>query len=373
MARSMHGWSIFLSLGLLVGCSGAGASSGIEDQTRGVPRVSGSASQPSPEVRDFPGPQGGPKPKILQPAEVMPKVDEVSKLSPASGDFIVDGEKRFDGWYLKTDRLVFKQHAKLIFSKQAQDARRTFFIVANEIVVEDSSAPGIISWERPPSPQAAGAGGQAPTGGYAPGDDRPGGRGAQGASGGEGLSGASAPALVLVTLRVSNSGPMVDLQGQKGGIGSQGQKGGDGGTGGKGHPATASAFDCRNGAGNGGAGGPGGDGGTGGKGGVGGNGGAVTILSLAENLPTYSQRFRMVVSAGEGGDPGPGGPGGNGGHGGDKGAPAAPYCKDDGQTGATGATGNPGTQGSQGKRGVDGDFFVGVITAEQFKRTFVGS
>lgn len=313
-----------------------------------------------------------PPPKTLQPADVIPKLQEIKTTTPpaAPGDYIVDGTRLFDGWFLKSERIVFKRGATLVFSKQAQDARRNFFIVTREIVTEDPGAPGTITWQQPPVPGAPASGGQAPTGAHAPGDDRPGSPGQQGAHGPLGYAGNASPSITLTVLIVPSSGPAIDLRGQKAGQGGQGQRGGDGGNGGKGHPATCSMFDCRNGAGDGGSGGTGGPGGRGGDGGKGGAGAAFTLLAPADKLQSFSQRFRVLVSGGDGGEPGTGGPGGNGGRGGDRGAKCLPYCKDDGRDGATGGPGAAGGSGTNGSTGIAGDFFVGSITAEQFKYAF---
>ena len=312
-----------------------------------------------------------PPPKPLQPADLPPKLQEMSELPPASpGDYVVDGTRMFDGWFLKSERIVFKRGSTLMFTKQAQDARRNFFIVTREIVVEDAGAPGTITWQQPPLSGTPASGGQAPTGTHAPGDDQAGGPGRPGAQGPAGYAGNASPSITLTVLTVPSSGPAIDLRGQKGCQGGQGQKGGDGGNGGKGHPATSTAIECRNGAGDGGSGGSGGPGGRGGEGGQGGSGGAFTLLAPAEKLQSFSQRFRVLVSGGEGGEPGAGGPGGNGGRGGDRGAKALPWCKDDGRDGATGGVGAPGGTGTNGPAGIAGDFFVGSITADQFKYAF---
>jgi hypothetical protein len=102
--------------------------------------------------------------KIISEAETLNTLHTIKEadLLKTSEPVTIDGTKLFDGWFIVTDKLIFKSGAKLIFSRQAQDARRIFFIVAKEIVSEDASSPGLISYEQPPVAAAGVTGGQAP-------------------------------------------------------------------------------------------------------------------------------------------------------------------------------------------------------------------
>jgi len=313
---------------------------------------------------------GGPKPTMLQGGDVAPKVADLKQVLPvpASG-YVVNGVTRFDGWFLKADRLIFKKGATLMFTRQALASRRVFFIVAKSIEVEDPSAPGRITWEENPTAGAGATAGQAGTGAVN------GGAGQPGAPGNDGPAGESTPSIQIAVLKFTGSGPSLDLQGQPGGTGGQGQKGGSGGPGSAGESASQSAFDCRRGAGNGGKGGPGGPGGVGGAPGRGGNGGTVTILSTADMMSTISTRVRVLVSGGVAGQPGAGGPGGDGGPGGPGGAQQLPWCRGDGSQGAVGDHGRdgpPGTADAGTRRGADGDFLLGAITADAFFGSIYG-
>jgi hypothetical protein len=312
--------------------------------------------------------------KVLQPADVSSLLYEVKQavLLP-SPDYVVSGTELYNGWFLKAKRIVFKSGAKLVFSLQAQDKRNLFWVVAQEIVSEDGQAPGVISWQPRQVGDVGAAGGQAPTGAHAGIDDHPGGRGSDGAAGPTGYPGNSAPALTIITFSVPGSGPEINFQGQTGGTGGQGQQGGDGGNGAKGHPATATPFGCRNGAGSGGAGADGGTGGKGGTGGTGGKGGTVTLVSDAALLPGLTAKFRVRVSGGQGGSVGRGGKGGSGGVGGPRGAPAFPFCSDDGHDGTHGNHGQDGPNGDLGSPGSDGDTLVGAITKEEFDYVWGGN
>jgi len=312
----------------------------------------------------------GVAPKVLQGAEIAPKLLEMKEVRevPAS-DFVVDGVKRFDGWFLKADRLIFKKGATLVFSRQALASRRVFFIVAKSIQVEDAAAPGRITWETQAVDGTGPASGQAATG------RAPGGAGLPGDGGHEGVPGDSAPSLHLAVLKMPGSGPVIDLQGQAGGPGAQGQRGGSGGPGAAGRHASQNAFNCVRGAENGRPGGAGGPGGRGGTAGRGGNGGTVTILGTPDLLPGLGARVRVLVSGGVAGQPGAGGPGGVGGPGGPGGSQQLPFCRGNGSTGPTGAPGPDGPTGPSddgSRRGTDGDFFVGPITEAAFRGSIYG-
>lgn len=288
------------------------------------------------------------------------------------GDYVVTGNKLFDGWFLKADRIIFEPGATLTFSKTALSNRRQFWVVAKELVAKDANNPGTINWEKGAVALAPASPGEAPGGASATIDDRSGAAGQTGGVGIGGNSGANAPQITLVVMKVPNSGVLIDLTGGDGGSGGQGQKGGRGGNGAKGHPASESMFDCKRGGGDGGRGGPGGQGGTGGLGGVGGTGGTFLLVSSADLLPSLTQKFRIKVSGGNGGGPGPGGIGGDFGVGGPGGQEAKPYCGggSDGQNGVQGSTGGLGDSGHSGQ---EGDFTVGSATDDQFKNYIWGT
>lgn len=268
----------------------------------------------------------GLKPTMLQGGDVAPKVADLKQVLPVqASDYVVRGVTRFDGWFLKANRLIFKKGATLMFTRQALASRRVFFIVAKSIEVEDPSAPGRVTWEENPTAEAGAAAGQAGTGAVN------GGAGQPGAPGNDGPTGESAPSIQIAVFKFTGSGPTLEFQGQLGGTGGQGQEGGSGGPGSAGESASQSAFDCRRGAGNGGKGGAGGPGGVGGAPGRGGNGGTVTILSTADMLSTINTRVRVLVSGGVAGQPGAG-----------------------------------------TRRGTDGDFLLGAITADAFFGSIYG-
>ena len=310
----------------------------------------------------------------LQQAELgeSVKIAKDAGLLGADEDFVVQGVKRFDGWFLKANRLVFEPGSQLIFSQEAQNRRNSFFVVAREIVIKDQNSPGLITWERGSSPVVSDNPGQAGTGAHAQNDDLPGGPGNPGQPGQPGHSGKDAPNLTVFVLSPPTSALTIDFKGQDGGKGGKGQKGGDGGNGAKGHPASAALVGCKRGAGNGGDGGSGGSGGIGGVGGRGGTGGSVMLVSLADRLPTITQHFRVLVTGGDGGVGGDGGNGGNGGQGGSGGQEARPNCVGDGSSGNPGAQGPNGPEGPKGIAGLEGDLFVGILTEQQFKDHIFG-
>lgn len=310
-------------------------------------------------------PEELPEIAVLNEVQAIRDADLIATSQPV----VVEGEMLFNGWFLATDSLTFKPGARLIFSSQALERRPNLFIVAREITSEDASNPGIISFEMPQISAASATPGQAPTGSHATTDGTAGGTGATGSTGITGASGYSAPSLTITTLSVPSSGPAIDFRGGLGAPGGQGQRGGDGGNGAKGTPGSQSLFDCKAGGGTGGTGGAGGTGGTGGVGGRGGTGGAVTIIAPAELLPSLSEKFRVLIAAGQGGDPGASGIGGNPGQPGPGGQEAKPYCNG-GSGGAPGSAGAPGVPGQRGASGVDGDFFVGSISPDLFESLY---
>lgn len=311
------------------------------------------------------------KPRTLDELSVANQLQTIKQagLLRINQPYVVDGLTRFNGWFIVADKVVFKSGSQLVFTKQALDGRRNFFIVAKELISEDNNSPGQITYERPNSLPASSTPGQAASGAQGAGDGSSGRQGATGNPGVNGDKGFSAPAITLTLLSVPNSGPSIDFRGAQGGEGGQGQKGGDGGAGAKGSPASQSMFDCKAGGGDGGAGGTGGTGGPGGMGGAGGDGGTVTIISPSDLLPSLTQKFRVQVAAGQGGKGGAPGVGGNGGAGGPGGQDARPYCGG-GSGGPGGRTGGPGQPGATGPTGIDGDLFVGAITPALFAQVF---
>jgi hypothetical protein len=325
------------------------------------------ANKPAPEGG---GTEGSNPQPITQ--KQIPETNKAQLLQdvkglPPSGEEIIDGIRRFDGWFFKANRITFKANSVLLFTKQAQANRRQFFVIAKEIKLEDADKPGTITWEKGDVLGAPNTAGEA-AGGANGGENSPGTPGATGGFGPRGYDGAVAPSIILITLRVPGSGPLVDLTGQDGGQGGQGQQGGRGGKGGTGNSASQTAFGCSRGAGNGSAGGTGGPGGQGGKGGTGGDGGVFTLISTTNDLPSLTQKFRVKDTGGSAGTPGPGGPGGLGGQGGDGGAQQLPWCSGNGSPGPTGNTGSAGPGGVNGDNGKQGDYTVGGITQEQFNQ-----
>lgn len=306
---------------------------------------------------------GGAKP--LQAAEVKNTETTIRQSAiPAitPGDYVVEGEKRFNGWFLSAERIVFKANSKLVFSKDALAARPNFFILAREVVVEDQQQPGSITWERSPVSVPGEVGSAAAGADNGAKESVAGGNGQSGAMGNAGQAGRDGPSLTLTTLSVK--GPLViDMKGQDGGPGGKGQSGGRGGGGGYGTPASQSAVDCKRGAGDGGPGGSGGAGGKGGPSGNGGRGGTFTLITSDDNMAAASRLLKVDVSGGQpGAQPGSGGDAGPGGSGGRRGQEAKPYCKDDGRVGAAGPAGAPGQKGDLGAPGASGDYFVGGMS-----------
>ncbi|MGC0389241.1 hypothetical protein ABIF91_001595 [Bradyrhizobium sp. USDA 241] len=306
-------------------------------------------------------------PKQLSEASVLNEAQTIKQagLLKLAKPFEVSVNTRFDGWFIVADRVVFKSGSQLIFTRQALQNRRNFFIVANELVSEDSNSPGVITYEQAPVDAASAKPGQGPSGPPGAGDGDSGHQGGPGEPGNPGPKGFSAPALTITVMKVPGSGPAIDMRGGQGGEGGQGQKGGDGGAGRQGSPASLSMVDCKAGGGRGGNGGTGGTAGKGGVGGNGGDGGSVTIIAPPDLLPSLSQKFRVLVSGGQPGNGGPPGAGGNPGPAGAGGQEAKPYCGG-GPGGSGGTPGATNARGDVGKPGVDGDFFVGAITPELF-------
>lgn len=302
--------------------------------------------------------------KLLQTAELAPAVTDIKSGIPpvSSGDYVVSGVQKYNGWFLSAERIVFKANSKLVFSKAALEARAHFFVLAKEIVSEDPVQPGSINWDEPSLevPKEIGTADAGTDSGQHEG--APGGVGHAGAAGTTGQTGRDAPTLTLTTL--SLKGPIfVNLRGEAGGPGGRGQKGGRGGGGGFGASASQNMFNCTRGAGTGGPGGGGGDGGTGGASGDGGRGGAFTLITTPENLAAASRLLKVDNSGGaSGANPGHGGDPGDGGLGGPGGAQQLPWCQGDGSTGGSGTAGLRGHDGSPGSSGAVGDYFVGQLS-----------
>lgn len=338
---------------VLPGCGGAQAS--FNDQ-----QAPAESFQPAAEKTALP-----PGAKLMQPADVAGTATVIKQyaIPPVTpGTYVVDGEVRFNGWFLSSERIVFKANAKLIFTRQALDQRTSLFILAKEIVSEDQQQPGTVTWERPvlARPLDSGTAGAGTDNGAH--EQISGGRGENGKAGNAGLLGRDAPAITLTTQSVKGS-VLFDLRGQDGGPGGTGQAGGRGGGGGYGTPASQSAFDCKRGAGDGGSGGAGGDGGVGGPSGAGGRGGIFTLVTSPDNVASATRLLKVDVSGGqpsaqpgEGGDPGAGGPGGH------RGQEAKPWCGDDGRDGGQGGSGQKGPRGDLGAPGKAGDYFVGEMS-----------
>ena len=311
-------------------------------------------------------------------AEKLSKVSTLSQLQSIAlesmlkldDQWIIEGIQPFDSWFIVTDQLIFKPDAQLVFSRQALNKRRNFFIVAGEIISEDANAPGVITYEHGIASNEDTRLGQAATGRHGQSHGQHGETGAPGAPGITGAQGEAAPSLTIVTLRVPTSGPAVDFRGGPGGDGGQGQTGGDGGNGATGLYAAQNIYKCVRRPQRGGNGGDGGIGGPGGAGGAGGTGGTVTILAPEELLASLTQKFRIDVSSGHPGAPGGPGIGGVGGLGGRGGAKAPPFCPRNAPRGANGQQGESGEAGRMGDSGVQGDLFVGAITVEHFQRIY---
>jgi hypothetical protein len=309
-------------------------------------------------------------PKQLAPADAASILHDIRQADypPTENDEVVEGTRLFNGWFFKARKITFKKGATLVFSKQAWSNRGVLYVVAQQIISEDSNQPGSITWERSSQAPAVASSGQAATGSY------PGGNGAPGAIGLTGVSGEGAPSLTIAVLSMPDSGPKIDLQGQQGGQGGQGQKGGSGGTGSQGESASQNAFNCNHGAGNGGTGGTGGVGGGGGQGGRGGSGGTFTLVSTAQNLSGLMARFRVLLSGGQPGNGGTGGQGGEGGPGGPGGQQQLPYCRGDGSPGAPGSRGSDGASWTAAAndlnqlKGRDGDFLSAAVGNDDFMR-----
>jgi len=334
-------------------------------------------------------------PGLSQAQQAAPKTlhlaDQAELVSPIAAQarttnvispgrrFVVDGDTLFSSQLLTAKEVVFKPGSRLIFADSTLATASHFFIVADRIVVEDPSKPGVITWQRvtPPGP---GERGQAASASSGSGEGANGGAGPEGTTGSTGISGLNAPQLTVFTRNVGAGGLVVDFRGGDGGEGGIGQIGGDGGAGAQGGSArqarqglpfggTAWLPSCESGPGKGGDGGAGGKGGSGGIGGRGGNGGNVTLASTAQNLPTLFQAVRVNIGGGGGGAGGKGGVGGKGGNGGPEGA-LANFCNSAGRNGVSGGKGADGARGNPGEVGRAGQPFVTQVDDTTFTTLF---
>lgn len=313
-------------------------------------------------------------PKDISPADLTQDLlaaKQAIAIGLPPGDFVVEGERTFNGGILAVDRLVFKPGARLVFTAESLKSRDSLLIVAHELVGLDRHSPGTITWDPPARTTAvAPIAGQGASGASGV-EDHDGTQGVTGAAGNEGSVGRDAPRLTILVPTISAVGLQIDFTGQGGGKGGTGQKGGDGGNGGGGHSGSQKLFECSRGPGNGGNGGVGGGGGTGGRGGTGGHGGIVQLGSLVSNLPDIEKALSTNVSGGKGGTGGDGGDGGTGGLGGPVGAEQLPYCRRDGRhDGAAGRKGRSGQPGLLGREGDAGQYLFAPLTPENFEWLF---
>jgi hypothetical protein len=305
----------------------------------------------------------------------------VSKLMAIKPDrkIIVNGDYVWSSQILAAREIEFKPNSKLVFDNSSANVAGAFFIVADEITIDDPNHPGIVTWKSsvPDTPPDRGQANPGPTG-SSPGAD--GGPGADGSPGAHGTAGADSPDLTVLVRTMAKGGLVIDFEGGPGGNGGIGQKGGEGGPGVQGSPAQQSRRkgpfgetywlpSCAAGPGHGGNGGTGGAGGPGGDGGKGGRGGNVTLVSLPEHLPTLFTAVRVNVGGGKPGDPGKPGEKGKGGSGGLEGK-LANFCNGSHRDGHTGGWGTPGAEGKGGAPGIAGQPFVGSLSNDLFVKLF---
>lgn len=310
-------------------------------------------------------------------ADVSARVRATCVMDPQR-KFEVKGTQEATSWWIAAHEIVFHPNATLVFPSSVYSQSHELFLVANKVVLVDPSKPPTISWGKP-SRNVPADRGQASSGPPGAGDGAAGTGGSPGTPGIPGEGGGDAPSITLIA-RSLNGALTVDFSGGRGGAGGSGQKGGDGGAGARGSRARQARSSgpfgmtiwepwCEAGPGHGGRGGDGGPGGGGGTGGRGGRGGAVTIVSLKDGLPTFTQAIRTDVGGGAGGDGGAPGPGGNAGAGGPEGE-LANFCNSAGRNGSAGASGGQGLKGEKGDPGTAGRTYVSVLTTEQFSQLF---
>lgn len=310
-------------------------------------------------------------------ADVSARVRATCVMDPQR-QFEVKGIQEATSWWIAAREIVFHPNATLVFPSSVYSQSHELFLVADNIVLLDPSKPPTITWGKPGRSVPADRG-QAASGPPGTGDGAAGTGGSPGTPGMPGEAGGDAPSITLIA-RSLNGAVSVDFSGGRGGTGGPGQKGGDGGAGARGGRARQARASgpfgitiwepwCESGPGRGGPGGNGGPGGDGGIGGRGGRGGAVTIVSLKDALPTFTQAIRSDVGGGAGGDGGAFGLGGNAGAGGPEGELAS-FCNSAGRDGRPGAAGAPGSKGEKGDPGVTGRTYVSILTPEQFSQLF---
>ncbi len=310
-----------------------------------------------------------PNVRVLQVPERQTALDSArrSDLPKPEGDLLIEGRRMWAYPFVSARSLRFASGAELVFTCDAVMARKTIFVIVEELTSADQQHPGRISWDCAQRSAPSELGTAESGGDVAVVEGATGGRGTDGKTGAHGETGRDAPNLTVVALRVTNP-VIVAFSGQDGGAGGKGQIGGRGGGGGHGNPASQDAFNCRRGAGNGASGGAGGTGGQGGTGGTGGRGGELTLIVPDDVAPIGTRLLNAQLSGGSGGAGGAGGDAGSGGPGGPGGQEARPWCVGNGGQGATGSSSSAGQSGAIGERGHDGDFFVGSLQPGEFQR-----
>ena len=318
-------------------------------------------------------PQANPvKVEILNPNIAVGLAYSARKagIPRAKDDFIVEGEVRLTVPVLSVKTITFKRGSRLILASTLNGAQQfqsfspfQFYLIADDIEVEDPQDPGTVTWDPGPissparswiEPASPGLSGAEGGGSGAP--------GRAGSAGAPGAPGRSGPSIMLIAQQIGGL-PIFVLCGQQGGRGGLGQPGGDGGRGGLGESASQNAFNCSHGAG---SGGPGGNGGEGGPGGIGGQGGdSGSLVLLTQNQRFDSNVVKAYVNAGSGGEGGDGGPGGALGIGGPGGPEQMPWCRGAGGKGPDGTRGRDGSRGTLGKDGKPGSASVGFIDSKQ--------
>jgi hypothetical protein len=302
-------------------------------------------------------------------------------LPRAKDDFTVEGETRLTVTVLSVKTITFKRGSRLILDFAPNSAAQSqfysspgaspqFYLIAEEIDVEDPENPGTITWDPGPAVLSAPRSwAELASPGLSGSDGRAGGSGAAGAAGVAGTPGRSAPSITIIAQRIEGL-PKIMLCGQPGGKGGLGQPGGVGGRGGRGESASQNALNCSRGAGSGGPGGNGGEGGPGGIGGQGGDGGSVVFLT--QNDKFDPNLLKAYTNGGIGGDGGEGGPGGAPGPGGEGGPEQMPWCRGGGGQGAPGSRGHDGAHGTTGKDGQSGSAVVGFLDSKQLRLLMKG-
>lgn len=311
-------------------------------------------------------------------AQLSALVKAKSILDPGA-KIVIEGVVHANTWWIAADEIIFKPGSKLIFPLSVTSVSRDVYIVAEKITVEDALNPALITWDKTtdtPPPDR----GQASAGSGGSGEGATGGRGGDGAPGTTGSIGREAPNLTILLRTLAVGTLSLDLSGAPGAQGGTGQRGGSGGSGATGSSAQQGRKGgpfgttiwlpyCEAGPGQGGRGGDGGTGGIGGTGGNGGRGGSVTIVSIPEALPVFTNALLIDTDGGRRGPGGIGGTGGDPGAGGAEGQLAS-FCNSAGRNGIAGSLGATGIDGSDGEDGNPGRAFVGMLTEDQFVALF---